>query len=52
MIFSPRTNCWRAAPPLKEARYKTAACALDGKLYVFGGLKMYEDEALVPAPHA
>ena len=44
MIFSPRTNCWRAAPPMNEARYSTAACACDGKLYVFGGLKLYEEE--------
>lgn len=44
MIFSPRTNCWRAAPPLKEARYTPSACACNGKLYVFGGLKLCEDE--------
>jgi len=44
MIFSPRTNCWRAAPPLREARYSPSACACNGKLYVFGGLKLCEDE--------
>ena len=44
MIFSPRTNCWRAAPPLKEARYNPSACACGGKLYVFGGLKFCEEE--------
>ncbi|HEY9720540.1 MAG TPA: kelch repeat-containing protein [Oscillatoriaceae cyanobacterium] len=45
-IYDPATNTWRsttdgkagAPPALVPARHSAAACALNGKIYVFGGL--------------
>ena len=36
--YDPATNAWEAVAPMATARYNHAVAALDGKLYVAGGL--------------
>ena len=39
MVYSPRTNAWRATRMITKARAFPGATACGGKIYVFGGLQ-------------
>ena len=43
--YNPKTDTWRARAPLSQARFIGGSAAVDGKIYVFGGIASIDDEA-------
>jgi len=37
-VYDPATNTWTTLPPMTEARHSLVAAAIDGRLYVAGGV--------------
>ncbi len=47
--YNPKTDTWRARAPLPEVRALGGSAAVDGKIYVFGGVQVIDIEAPVLA---
>jgi N-acetylneuraminic acid mutarotase len=47
--YDPATDSWRARAPLSEVRSVAGSAAVDGKIYVFGGLQVLDIDAPVLA---
>lgn len=47
--YDPKTDTWRARAPLPQKRALAGSAAVDGKIYVFGGARSFDLDALAVA---